>query len=430
VKRHTAVLVLGAVLACSPPAERSGPPDAETIAAAERDPNYLQRAERFRSFYASGNHESALGHARAALQAAPVLRDPYVWVSRLSTLLGRNEEAIEFFAGVAGEHPDLPLPMFYKGFNEYNLSRFDDALESFRRAAERDPTDPLAFYRQGVILQLQADFEGALAALRASQTLEPCSVDTLVQLSKVLRIQGEHDEALRLVESGLERHPDSAQLHYAYGLGLMHSREDDSAEREFREALALNPDLRVAHEHLAHLLARAGRDDEARYSKAISKRLQDYRKTRRTLEARMRESRDGSFALLLAEVELTRGEHEPAMRWFAQAARLGGHRRRIAAGRAETLYRLRRVKAGDAALSPLSDQEDGRVHLARAARAVATGDSAEAATLLESALALGPEERQFIRRVSDLYAELGRGERSEALLLEATLRRPLSTAPD
>jgi tetratricopeptide (TPR) repeat protein len=419
--------------ACSPgsgPARTPGPPDAERIAAARLDPTYRQCADRFRTLYSAGKNEIALGQARAALEAAPVLREPYVWVSRLSTVLSRNEEAIEFFAGIADENPDLALPLYYKGFNEYNLSRFDDALESFRGAAERDPTDAASLYRQGVVLQLRADFDGAQAALQRSLELDPGSADTLLELSEVLRIQGEFDEARRLVESGLERHPDSAELHHAFGLCLMHERSDEAAEREFREALRLSPDLRVAHEHLARLLARAGREDEARFSRAVSDRLQDYRRNKRTLESRMRESRDGSFAMLLAEVELTGGEYESALRWFNQARRMGGHHDRIAAGRAEALFRAGRLEAGDAALSDSGDWENGRTDLARAARAIAAGESELAPPLLESALARGPEERQFVRRVSDLYAALGETGRAEQLLYAAMSNKPLSTAPD
>ena len=47
--------------------------------------------------------------------ATPLNREPYKWVSQLSTELGRNREAIRFFEEVQGRHPDLALPWFFRG---------------------------------------------------------------------------------------------------------------------------------------------------------------------------------------------------------------------------------------------------------------------------------------------------------------------------
>ena len=402
---------------------------AAAVAAAEADPVYRQRAREFQLLFQGGQHRAALEQAKLALEAAPVLRDPYVWVSRLCTELGSNQEAIRLFRETSERHPDLALPWYYKGFNEYHMSLFGEALKSFERASELDPEDPQSWFRQGMVHYVQSDFDAAWETLSRSYEIDPSSELTVSNLFDVLRIRGDDDRALEIVEGALVRTPDSAELLYRLGLLQVQRGEEQAAEETLRRAIQLQPKLRDPHEHLARLLAQSGRDSEAELERDISERLNDYEKTRKTLEARKVDAKDGAIALLLAEVELSAGNPQAAVRWFQQVQQYGGLEPRRTLGHAEALYRLGQVEVADQLVRDLSSAGP-RFGLAQVARELQMKRPVEARVSLERAIERAPFEREFIRRAADYAYELGDLEWYGELLHLAVSAKTLSTAPD
>ncbi len=425
-----ALVVLAVCCACeSTPPPPPAQPDASALAAAEADPLYQQQRRRFHASFQSGDHGAALDHAKQALRTAVVLREPYVWVSTLCNQMGRNQEAIRVFREIAEEHPDLALPWFYKGFNEFHLSLYDDALVSFDRAAELDPRHAETWYRQAMIYYTRSDFDTVVRLLEKSYALDPLAEPTVTSLIDVLQIQGETERAAAVVEEGLANLPHSAAIVYRSGLTAMNRGDDAAAERAFLHAVELDPGLRPPYEHLAALLSRAGREDESRRYHNISTRLNEYRRNSRLLESRMVDTVDGAIPLLLAEVELTAGRPDVALGWFKRAMRLGGYAERNAAGQAEALFLQGRIEAGDRALAAARDGS-ARAWLARVARALAEDTPDRAAEALEQALARAPAEAQFLRRASDYAAAMGDRVQADALLEQSIGAATLSTAPD
>ena len=131
------------------------------------------------------------------------------------------------------------------------------------------------------------------------------------------------------------------------------------------------------------------------------------------------EDSDSKACLALAELELTEGNVEQAMIWFDRAERLGGTTDRLRAGRAEALFVLDEIDAGDRELAGVRQISDARVALARAVRFLSTEDAGMAQIQLDKAVKSGPEEREFLRRASDLYETTGLHARSIALLERA-----------
>jgi len=62
----------------------------------------------------------------------------------------------------------------------------------------------------------------------------------------------------------LEMEPNSAHLHFMHGLVFMDDGELEEAAREFRTAIRMYPSFGKYKAHLAFVLARSGRRDEAR----------------------------------------------------------------------------------------------------------------------------------------------------------------------
>lgn len=430
-RRTLGVAGLLVCLACSPSQgpRSSAQPDAATLAAAEANPVYQQRRRQFNALFQSGDHAAALEAAKRALRIAPVLRDPYIWVSTLCNQMGRNQEAIRIFRETAQAHPGLALPWFYKGFNEFHLSLFEDALASFERAAELDPDDAETWYRQAMIYYTGSDFDSVARLLEKSYGLDPLSEQTVVAWIDVLRIQGEEDRARAIVEEALSRLPDSAAIVYRDGLSELSDREDAAAERAFRRAIQLDPAMREPYEHLAGLLSRAGREEESRRYRNISTRLNDYSRNSRLIESRMVDAVDGAFPLLLAEVELTADKPELALRWFRRALQLGGYAERNAAGQAEALFRQGQIEPGNRVLAA-AEPGSARALLAQVAREIAADNATLAREALDRALGRAPDEAQFLRRAADYARELGDAARADELLERSIGAETLSTAPD
>ena len=391
-----------------------------------REARFQEHKQEFLSLFRSGNYPAALQAATEALQVAPESTEPYSWVNRMYTELDQDLEGIRFFNQVSRRHPDLGLPLLFRGFHEFHLDRYDDALLSFQRAAELDPQNPECYYRQGMILDQQGKFEQALVAFRRSYELDPGS-NRAAKLVTLLRRTGGYDEAEKVVATALITSPESWKLHHAYGLLLLRRADHARAEKSLRRALELEPLRPEPHMDLARVLSLTGREGEAKRERAVGYRLNDYQRSKEYLT----DFRDSPYApMLLAELELTQGKFHVALREFARAERLGASPGRIAAGRAEAYYRMGDLSQGDAALASVRDSDSSRVLLARAARLVATGDGTGAAQLIERAVSQAPEERYFLRRAADLYGDIGRLADSDALLARAVSAPGITSRTD
>jgi len=274
------------------------------------------------------------------------------------------------------------------------------------------------------------EFDAAVPVYERSFEMDPGSSKKAALLVEVLRVTGEYAEAESVVDRALQLSPGSAELYYARGQLRLRKMDYPNAEAAFRRAIQSDATHRRAHQDLALLLNRTGREGPAVAEKMIAGRLSDYDKGKQNAESYLSNSRDPAVPMLLAEVELTERQFAAAVRWFVRAETLGGRNVRTFAGRAEAHYRLGDTAAGDASLKRVGDETGGRVDLARAARLIAVGDHAGAEAMLGRALQSGPDEREFLRRVADLYARIGRASESSVLLVRATKAPRSSSAPE
>jgi hypothetical protein len=122
-------------------------------------------------------------------------------------------------------------------------------------------------------------------------------------------------------------------------------------------------------------------------------------------------------ALMLAELELTMGNHQNAQRWLATARANGAPSQRLAAAQAWTWYALGDLAKGDAELARAGGENNPRANLARAGRAVRTGNPEKAGDWLRRAIANGPNERNFLHRAADVYVLIDDTDSAAALRL-------------
>jgi len=371
--------------------------------------------------YQRGDFQDALGTASRALSASPGATEPYRLVSKILTDIGRDKQGIDFFRGVARDQPDRWQPFFYQGVHEYHLDMWEESLVSFQRATSLDPGNAEAHARSGFLLEYMGDFDRAAVSFRKAWELEPTEARYASRHAKSLRMSGDYEGAEAVIAAALDTTPDAAELHYAMGqLRLKQSREAD-AEDALRQAIALDPGHGAAHRDLAGLLARSGHEGEARRHLAVADRIKESAREKGFLLGRLGLTPgDPLLPLLLGELELTEGNHRKALQWFARVEALAGPSDRIHACRAEALFGAGQMDAGRSELARVSNPTDGRALLAKAAGAAAAGNPEEAAELAAAAVETGLQEKDFLRRASDIYTLAGRTDEAYELLNRAT----------
>jgi len=367
-----------------------------------------------------GRFLDAIGKVRDALVEAPQLREPYALASGFYQEGLNDPGAIEFFDYMTGTMPERPWPWFYRGFHQARLGRWGEAAGSFEQSATVLPGEAELLFYLGRAHEEAGDPVAALASLRGARKLDPAGGAIAAALTRLLAFHGDLDGAEKVYEAARMEQATSPDLLHALGMLRTAQSRSDEAERAFLDAIRMKPDHLGSHQEMVRLLNRSGRTEEAAIQKMTASRLKDYETGRRSWVVAALESNDAMACLGLAELELTEGNVQRAMIWFDRAERLGGATDRLLAGRAEALFVLDEIEAGDQVLAKVRHLSDARVALARAVRFLSTEDAGMARVQLDKAVKNGPEEREFLRRASDLYEATGFHARSVALLQQAT----------
>ena len=107
-----------------------------------------------------------------------------------------------------------------------------------------------------------AELEGEIKRLRAERPAANSSMDTLIQQLNT-RPADAQDQALHRLTETLVKEPNNVKA--LFELGNTYERQGmyEQAIQEYRKALKLNPDFVDAIEHLAFLLEKLNRDNEA-----------------------------------------------------------------------------------------------------------------------------------------------------------------------
>lgn len=359
-----------------------------------------------------------------ALAEAPDLREPYAVASGLYQEGLNDPGAIDFFGFMTHTMPDRPWPWFFTGLHQARLGLWSDAAASFREAAALLPDHAEVHFYLGRALEEAGEPAAALAAMKRARELDPAGSAIAASLTRLLALDGKLVEAEKVYQETRLAGGISADLLYALAVLRRGQSRLDEAEIALRDAIRMKPDHLKSHLELVDLLERSGRTEESRKQKIIAGRLEDYVQARRLWMKEALAGTDMLPCLAVAELELTEGNVEPAMIWFSRAELIGGVTDRLLAGKAETLFARGEIEAGDRALSGVRRPADPRVALARAVRFLSTDDATMARVQLDKAVQGGPQEREFLRRASDLYEAAGFHTRSLALLERAAQAEP------
>lgn len=179
-------------------------------------------------------------------------------------------------SGIAERVEDLLV----KGNEARDARKFRDAETAYQGVLKIRPRDSRAAYGLGNVYTDQQRWDAAETSYRNAVQWSPADVDALVALSVVLvqpRTGGSNAsrfaEAEAFARRAVQIQPRDAVAWDRLGVALQ-SRGLFNADTEnaYRRAVELDPEFAVAYAHLARVLKRLGRKDEAEplYEKAIA----------------------------------------------------------------------------------------------------------------------------------------------------------------
>jgi len=381
--------------------------DPETVKWVQTELNVAGRLLR------QGKFDEALEAASAAVAITPDRVEPYEVLSNWYVQLERHDLAIEAFEKFSA---DSTHGLRFLARHQALSGDLEAALATLERCIEKELRHPGCRFERALLRQMNGAFVEAVADLRVAYEVDSNPV-TAVRLAEMLRLTGAYGEIGAVLETALESAPDSTDLLLARARLQLRDRDDAAAEQTLRRTLELDPTAHVASRLLGGLLLRLGQELEGRYRLARADLYRDYHRTSKGLIQDIAASRNATAALMMAELDLTIGKYEEAQDWLEMARTEGAPAQRLAAAQAWTWYALGDLVKGDAELARAGGHDNGRANLARAARAFRSGNSELAATWLQRAIAIGPNERNFLHRAADLYFAMGDQDSANALLL-------------
>lgn len=94
--------------------------------------------------------------------------------------------------------------------------------------------------------------------------LDPLAFGDVALGAWILEYSGHHQQARDRVQQVVQIEPNDAHIHFMRGLLFMDGGELDEAADEFRIAIRMYPSFGKYHAHLAFVLARSGKREQAR----------------------------------------------------------------------------------------------------------------------------------------------------------------------
>jgi tetratricopeptide (TPR) repeat protein len=175
---------------------------------------------------ASGQHQSAVQMATAAVEGAPEVCIAWVMLGQALKSNGQNEEAERAYAKAI--HLDGTSPLARMGLGELKIAtgRPEEAIRDYELALRRQPTLVAAHMGLG----------HALACL------------------------GRFEDALDRYEQALVLKPQLSEAEFASGFALARLDRPGDAEIRYRRAIAARPDFAAAWMNLGNLLRDQGRE--------------------------------------------------------------------------------------------------------------------------------------------------------------------------
>jgi tetratricopeptide (TPR) repeat protein len=156
-----------------------------------------------------------------------------------------------------------PQPAIYNdlGFVLERQGMPEEAAEAYRKALALDPESDAAHYNLGGSLARAGDFAGAETHFRTALAKRP-STQAYTGLGIVQWRQGREEAGMASLRAAIQADPKNASAYDALGSLLIEQDKLDEAASTYRQLVERYPSA-AAHEKLAQIFLRLGREEEA-----------------------------------------------------------------------------------------------------------------------------------------------------------------------
>lgn len=211
-----------------------------------------------------GHPEEAERLTRKHLSVAPEDEHALLILGICLQEQGRSAEAIAPYRLLARKHPESALHWNNLGTVLRGAGAVRDAQEAYQRALELDPRDYTAAFNLGLLFLERGIYPAARESFLRAHAIDPASPEARIYAAQMCYALDSRDKAELLLQPWREWHdlPDDLALELA--ILMTHFGNAEEGTRIFTRLLAENPTNLRAIAHLAAMLERVNRLDEAR----------------------------------------------------------------------------------------------------------------------------------------------------------------------
>jgi tetratricopeptide (TPR) repeat protein len=207
---------------------------------------------------------AAINGFREALRQDPTLFGAWHDLGLAYIKLGRWNEAVETFGGLAKRQPDAVDVSYFYALSLFNAGRATEAETEARRALRLDAGTSAAHTLLGIILASRggADAEAA-ESLSQAAALDPSSFDAHFYLGRVQYALRDYQAAVKSLRAAVLLNARHAEARFFLGTSLESAGESESALVEYQELVKIDPQSAIGQVGLGALLVKQGKLDEA-----------------------------------------------------------------------------------------------------------------------------------------------------------------------
>jgi tetratricopeptide (TPR) repeat protein len=211
-----------------------------------------------RALTAAGRLDEAVASFRAAVASDPASCPARLNLAAALVLGGQMEPAVELLSALAVERPDDPAVQWDLAVALHGLNRAEPALAALARLIALRPRDANAYLLAGMIHHAAGNLNEAMMSCAAALRVKPDMNEALLRLAVVLADLGRHAEAIEASRQLLKVEPDNAPALCVLGGSLVRTGQGSAALDAYRQCLHVKPDYLPARYLLGVLLKDMG----------------------------------------------------------------------------------------------------------------------------------------------------------------------------
>lgn len=364
---------------------------------------------------AAGELQVAIAAGERAVQTRPNDSGARLKLGSLLYNAGDMNGAVEHLLGAAGLDPTSFLAQLHLGYAYAQRGDAVQAEQRFRMAIKLDPRVPEAYVGLAGACYVQARPDEAMAALREAVSSCPQTATTHMRLAEEYYLCNRPVQAEQHYREALRLEPDNGLAHYGLGRTLFDVAQVKQAQTELEKAIALGLDEPAAYYYAGLTYLHSASTPENR------QRAKEHFQHVLRLDPGVARAYD-----CLGQIAVREQDYEQARGYYGKAVEMAPDLPDAHHGLSVVYRHLGQAQEADAemaAFRKLFDRErarerlyqavddrprDAAARLALGRFQLEDGSYAGAATSLQAAEVLAPENAEVHRLLQELYTRTGR----------------------